>query len=472
MLTIRKKYGILLGSIFVLSVISLNLIMDKFFDKSFKDLVAQDMKEIYNISFKNLDDYLALNSIEKDNIKKEDFDSKIMKFIVERVNAQGVFYDIEGEVISTGLTNSSVVDLNIFKELPSSFYETKNNKTMVDIENKNGTILGKLSIPIYSSNNQLGVLVLIKDYTSDYLRDLNIKKLLNIIVTALFSLIFLAIYILSSGITKPIIVLKNKLLEVSKGSYPEKINNTSKDEVGILVNSFNEMTEILKAKDQQEKNFYRNITHELKTPLTNISGYAQILNEDDFNDVDFKRNALNRIIAESNRMHELVMSLLNISKQSSDLEEYSFEMVKIKNIVQELIEIRNPIIQNKSLNIITKFEIEEITGNKQYLKMLFNNLIDNGIKYSYENTTVEIQIKEVDRNCEFSITTTGKTIPIEFKEKIFEPFVRVEEKGFSSKESSGLGLYICKNIVIGHKGEITLDLNKDKSKFIVKLPKD
>ena len=153
MLTIRKKYGILLGSIFVLSVISLNLIMDKFFDKSFKDLVAQDMKEIYNISFKNLDDYLTLNSIEKDSLKEEDFDSKIMKFIVERVNAQGVFYDIEGEVISTGLTNSSVVDLNIFKDLPSSFYETKNNKTIVDIENKNGTILGKLSIPIYFSYN-------------------------------------------------------------------------------------------------------------------------------------------------------------------------------------------------------------------------------------------------------------------------------------------------------------------------------
>ncbi|MDU5111983.1 MAG: hypothetical protein E6248_16240, partial [Clostridium sp.] len=181
MVTIRKKYGILLVSIFVLSVISLNLIMDKFFDKSFKELVAQDMKEIYNISFKNLDDYFALNSIEKDNIKKEDFDSKIMKFIADRANTQGVFYDIEGEVISTGLTNSSVVDLNIFKDLPPSFYETKNNKTMVDIENKNGTILGKLSIPIYSSNNQLGVLVLIKDYTSDYLRDLNIKKLLNII---------------------------------------------------------------------------------------------------------------------------------------------------------------------------------------------------------------------------------------------------------------------------------------------------
>ena len=124
----------------------------------------------------------------------------------------------------------------------------------------------------------------------------------------MFALIFLSIYVFSSRITKPIIVLKNKLLEVSKGSYPEKINNTSKDEIGILVDSFNEMTEKLKVKNQQEKNFYRNITHELKTPLTNISGYAQILNEDDFNDVDFKRNALNRIIAESDRMHELVMS--------------------------------------------------------------------------------------------------------------------------------------------------------------------
>lgn len=473
MLTIRKKYGIVLGTIFILSVIAFNLIMDKFFDKEFEDFIRNDMKDIYYISSKNLEDYIALNSIEKSSININDFDNKMIRFVIERVNTQGIFYDINGNIISTAITNEKVIDLNILKDLPPSFEEAKNNKTMLDIESKNGSILGKLSVPIYRNyNEQIGTLVLIKDYSDNYIRNINIKRLVNIIVLILFLAIFICIYFIASNIIKPIILLKNKLLEISTGTYPEKIENKSNDEIGVLIDSFNNMSERIKNKDEREKSIFRNITHELKTPLTNISGYAQILNEDGFNDDEFKRNALNRIISESNRMHELVISLLDISKQSSDLKEYSFEAVNIKNIIEDLISIKYPKIIEKNLNIISKINKEIINGNKQYLTMLFSNLIDNGIKYSYENTDIKIETKEIEEYFQFSILTKGKRIPIEFKDKIFEPFVRVGEKGFSSKDSNGLGLYICKNIVLGHRGNIEVVLNNDKSKFIVNLPKD
>ena len=104
--------------------------------------------------------------------------------------------------------------------------------------------------------------------------------------------------------------------------------------------------------------------------------------------------------------------------------------------------------------------------------MLFSNLIDNGIKYSYENTSITIETKEENETFQFSILTKGKKIPIEFKDKIFDPFIKIEEKGFSSKDSNGLGLYICKNIVLGHKGSIEVTLNNDETKFIVNLPKN
>lgn len=232
------------------------------------------------------------------------------------------------------------------------------------------------------------------------------------------------------------------------------------------------MNNRLRIKGEQEKNIFRNITHELKTPLTNISGYAQILKGDDFNDKVFKENALDRIISESNRMHELVMSLLEISKQSSDLEEYSFQEVNIKNIINNLISLKSLQIKEKELNIITNIKSENIRGNKQYLRILFSNLIDNGIKYSYEKTNIIIETEEINDHLNFSILTKGKRVPYEFKDKIFEPFVKVEEKGFSSKNSNGLGLYICKNIVLGHRGNINLILNDDEVKFIVELPKN
>ncbi|MBS5885051.1 MAG: ATP-binding protein [Clostridium sp.] len=472
MLTIRRKFGIVLGFIFILSILFFNLIMDKFFDRNFKDNISKDMSNIYKVSAKNLEDYIAINSIEKEKMLKDDFNNKVLKFIVERVNCQGVFYSLDGEVLATGIANEKVIDLNILKEMPFSFDLAKNNKSVVDIESKNGNILGKLSSPIYGKDNEnIGILVLIKDYSNDYLKNRDIKNIVNIIVLIVFLLVFISIYFLSSAIIRPIIILKDKLSEISIGSYPEKINKTSKDEIGVLIDSFNNMSEKLKLKDEQEKNIFRNITHELKTPLTNISGYAQILREDDFNDGEFKNNALDRIIFESNRMHDLAISLLDISKQSSDIKEYAFEEVNLKNIIEELIHLQLPKIKDKNLKIESNISEEYINGNKQYSRMMFSNLIDNGIKYSSNSTTIAIDLKEIGSNIEFSILSKGKVIPHEMKEKIFEPFVKVEQKGFSSKDSNGLGLYICRNIVTGHKGTINVNLNGDETKFIVKLPK-
>ena len=463
MLTIRKKYGLVLLLIFLASIIFFNSLMDNFFEKEFKKLIKNDMENIYHVSSKNLQDYMMLNSIEKSSINIKNFDNKMIRFLVERINTQGAFYDLNGEVISTGTSNENIIDLNIIKDLPASFDEVKNNKTMLDIESKNGSILGKLSIPIYRNySEQIGTLVLIKDYSEDYIRNINIKKLVNSIVLLLFLAIFISIYFILSKIIKPIIILKDKLSEISIGSYPEKIENKSNDEIGVLIDSFNNMSERLKIKDEQEKNIFRNITHELKTPLTNISGYAQILRSDDFNDEEFKISALDRIISESNRMHEMVISLLDMSKQSSDLKEYSFEEVNIKNIIEDLLIIKYPKIIEKKLKIISNISKETIRGNKQYLTILFSNLIDNGIKYSYENTNIIMEIEEESETLKFSILTKGKKIPIEFKDKIFDPFVKIEEKGFSSKDSNGLGLYICKNIVLGHRGKIEVVLNNDE----------
>ncbi len=463
MLTIRKKYGLVLLLIFLASIIFFNSLMDNFFEKEFKKLIKNDMENIYHVSSKNLQDYMMLNSIEKSSINIKNFDNKMIRFLVERINTQGAFYDLNGEVISTGTSNENIIDLNIIKDLPASFDEVKNNKTMLDIESENGSILGKLSIPIYRNySEQIGTLVLIKDYSEDYIRNINIKKLVNSIVLLLFLAIFISIYFILSKIIKPIIILKDKLSEISIGSYPEKIENKSNDEIGVLIDSFNNMSERLKIKDEQEKNIFRNITHELKTPLTNISGYAQILRSDDFNDEEFKISALDRIISESNRMHEMVISLLDMSKQSSDLKEYSFEEVNIKNIIEDLLIIKYPKIIEKKLKIISNISKETIRGNKQYLTILFSNLIDNGIKYSYENTNIIMEIEEESETLKFSILTKGKKIPIEFKDKIFDPFVKIEEKGFSSKDSNGLGLYICKNIVLGHRGKIEVVLNNDE----------
>lgn len=470
MLTIKHKFGIILSLIFIISIIVFNIFMDRFFYQRFKGYVSEDMKENYAVSFKNLEDYLLINDIERDSILDQDLIDSVMKFIVERVYCQGVLFDFDGKVLSTGVTGENEIDIEMLTKLPSSFELAIDNKTVLDIEKKDAKVYGKLSYCIYGNDYEpIGILVLIKDYSGEYDRNTVNKNLINIIVAILFIMIFIAVYLLSSRMVKPIIILKDKVSEISKGRYSDKLPVKSKDEIGVLVQSFNTMNEKLRLKDEQEKAIFRNITHELKTPLASISGYAQILRDSEVKE-EFKDKALNRIISESNRMHELVVTLLNISKQSSDLEEYSFEKVNIKEIIDDSISINLPEIKSKELEIIKECDDAIVNGNNQYLTILFRNLINNGIKYCYKNTKVVIKLNSEGSEIIFSILTEGKEIPENMKEKVFDPFIKVEKGGFSSKTSHGLGLYICKNIVEAYNGCIQLEVNDNISEFIVKLP--
>ncbi|MGL5086073.1 MAG: hypothetical protein ACRC68_10240, partial [Clostridium sp.] len=208
MITIRRKFAVLLIGVFFISIILFNVILDNFFDKSFKEYISKDMKEIYEISAKNLDDYIVINGISRKEMVIEDLSAKSMKFIVDRVSSQGILYNLEGEIIATGFTGKKEIDFNILKSLPVSFESVKENKTILDIENKSGNILGKLSYSIYGKDNKpIGVLVLIKDYSSDFLKNKSTKNLINLIVAVLFTIIFIAIYYLASTMVNPIIIL-------------------------------------------------------------------------------------------------------------------------------------------------------------------------------------------------------------------------------------------------------------------------
>lgn len=471
MITIRRKFAMALCVIFIVATISFNLFLVKFFEGNFRDYILNDMNEIYKVSIKNLDDYYLINNISKISVDEDSFNNKTISFLVQRVNCQGVFYNINGEIIASSIIGGKETNLSILRKLPKSFETVKYNKTAVDIENKIDGVFAKLSYPIYGQGtNVVGIIVLIKDYSDELNRNKEIKNIVNIIVIGFFTIIYLVVYCLISRIIKPIITLKEKVSEISSGVYPQEVEIKSKDEIGVLINSFNIMINRLRKKDEQEKNIFRNITHELKTPLTNISGYAQILREEDFNNEDFRIKALDRIVFESKRMHELVMTLLNISKQSSDLEQYSFEEVNLDEIIRESLELQFPKINEKGLIISKENNVDKVNGNKEYLSILINNLMDNAIKYSNIKTKVIINTIIDEEYVRFSVLTEGKCISEDMVQKIFEPFVKIENQGFTSKTSHGLGLYICKNIVKGHNGFIEVKVNGNISEFIVKIP--
>ncbi|WP_411167771.1 HAMP domain-containing protein [Clostridium sp. MB05] len=212
------------------------------------------MEKNYQVSLSSLNDYLAINNINKNEITVSDLNNKVINFILNRAYCQGALYDLNGNLLLKGEINEKELDLNIYGISEETLNIVKDNKAIIDIERRPNSIIGKVSYLIYGKNKEaIGVIMLANDYEKEYIRNQNINKLVNYIFTGLFLIILISIYFLSSKIVNPLILLKNKVSEVGKGSYPSKINITSNDEVGVLVDSFNLMSEKLKGRMNKKK---------------------------------------------------------------------------------------------------------------------------------------------------------------------------------------------------------------------------
>ncbi|MBV1820016.1 ATP-binding protein [Clostridium cochlearium] len=225
--------------------------------------------------------------------------------------------------------------------------------------------------------------------------------------------------------------------------------------------------------------FVANVSHELKTPLTIISGFVETLIIEDINDEKIRKKFLNIIDSENKRLIDLIEKLILISKieareQDKNLTEYERkDIVNLYDIVKELYDMFEVIINknNISFKINVSKNLQFTINDKILFKQMLVNLIDNSIKYNIKGGKITIVGYKKDNNVIIKIRDSGKGIPKKDTPRIFERFYRVE-KGRARKDGgSGLGLSMVKHIVNSFGGEIKV---KSKigvgSEFIVKIP--
>jgi len=285
---------------------------------------------------------------------------------------------------------------------------------------------------------------------------------------------------LISKLITPIYVLTKDIKKVSEGNYTNTITIKGNDEISILSKEFVKMK--MKIKDQidtitKEKEkvmklekirtqFFNNVTHELKTPLTGISCYAQILLDEFDSEDEFKNRAINRIYMESERLHNLVLDLIDISKGMSITEAES-EEINMKKLLNEICDDMEIKACKHSLKLYRYIDNGYITGISNRVRQVLINIIDNAIKYSHINEDINITTSNKDGFYTIEVSNKGDMIPTEIHENIFEPFVRC--KNSRELHSNGLGLYICNEIIKKHNGVITIN-NGEIITVIIKIP--
>ena len=225
--------------------------------------------------------------------------------------------------------------------------------------------------------------------------------------------------------------------------------------IGSIIN-IEDITDLVKLENMR-RDFVANVSHELKTPLTSITGFVETLKINDEIDKDTRNHFLDIIEKESNRLKGLIEDILMLSSIENG-QDLSYEQVKLFDIFKEVCEITQYIASSKNIEVSYDFEDEEvhILGIRDNIKQIFLNLVDNGIKYTPENGRIQvIQYYDKDKqNIILEFKDNGIGIPKESLNRIFERFYRVDKARSRDIGGTGLGLAITKHMVKSLGGKI------------------
>ena len=283
---------------------------------------------------------------------------------------------------------------------------------------------------------------------------------------------FILAWFIARWITRPLQKISISASQIAKGNYI-KVPIEGPLEVKQLAGVINDMVTKVQESMQSQKDFVANVTHEFKTPLTSIQGFAQALLDGAIVKKTDKQRAANIILGETERLNFLVNDLLTLSK----LDAGTIVMEKVPVDINQL--IRNTLeklqFQINSAGIMVENKLTEslvVPVDAERISQVLNNLIDNAIKFSPKGKSIIISSSIEGRNAIFSVSDSGPGIAEDDQRRIFERFYQTDKsrKGGQGR-GVGLGLSIAKQIVNAHGGNISVKSYLDQgSTFMVKLP--
>ncbi len=291
---------------------------------------------------------------------------------------------------------------------------------------------------------------------------------------ALFASTVLVLF--SRYITRPLVKLSYTAQKIADGDFSKRAEPAKTKEISELSQSFNSMAqyaeeyiEQLKISAQSRDDFVADFTHELKTPLTSVIGYADMLKSFDL-DTSERRKCADLIYKEAKRLEALSTNLLNIIVLKKD--SISLSAINTQALTAELIATVEFLLKKYGVTLDAAVEKAEIKAEPSLLKTLIYNLIDNACKASKAGQSIRLSGEAKSERYRFTITDNGCGIPKDEVEKITRPFYMVDKSRSRSMGGAGLGLSLCSEIAKLHSSqlEIKSEVNKGTSvSFTVEL---
>ncbi len=285
--------------------------------------------------------------------------------------------------------------------------------------------------------------------------------IVSLIIGTVFSII------LSIVPLKPLNELLNAIDSVTEGNYNISLTPRGPEAFRRVHKKFNKMVQELNYEEMLSNDFVNNFSHEFKTPIVSISGFANMLKKDDLTNEE-RNEYLDIIIEESKRLTDLSENVLELSRLENqtiltDKEEYNIS--EQLRLVIAIMYGRYP-----EKNIEFSFDCDEyfIKANEELLREVWINLLDNAMKFSFENGVIDVIVKKKSNKIAVSISNTSETISPENLKRIFNKFYQCDTS--HTTKGNGLGLTIVKRIVELHNGEINIKSENNRTTIDVILP--
>lgn len=299
--------------------------------------------------------------------------------------------------------------------------------------------------------------------------DFVLKWLVNFVVYSLVSG-SLIILVAAMFLVRPIKKLTNATRKIAAGDFNVKLNIKQKGELGALARSFEEMTHDLQQLEQMRRDFVSNVSHEVQSPLTSISGYALALKQ--MNIPESERNRyLDIIIGEAERMSKMSDSLLKLSLLESQSQQLRFTTFSLDEQLRRVIVALQPQWSARRINFDLELTAATLTADYDLLNQVWTNLLGNSIKFSGDGGVITVHTKQDNKSVTVRVSDTGIGIAPEDQKRIFERFFKADRSHSNKYNGSGMGLAIVKQIVLLHQGDIRVESELGAgTSFIVTLP--
>ena len=434
--------------------------------------------------------FLYISSSYSKNTQRDEI-RQYADVVTDLINANGYLVNQENNVTSYELNTIAsiysgriiVIDKNL--KIIKDTYNKETGKTNISKEVINCLVNGKESVveaedgyiqmivPINNADKETSGVVIMgySQAKTRYQQDIFSRKMIMICLIVFVLLVVFAVMI-TVLVSKPFKKLSNQVSHIRDGYMDEEVKVDNYKEFAYISDSINSMLVKMKQLENSRQEFVSNVSHELKTPITSMKVLADSLLSQPDVPVEFYKEFMEDIAKEIDRENKIITDLLSMVKMDKKTTKLNIDTVNINELLELLLKRIRPLAKERNIDIIYEsFRPVEAEIDEVKLSLALSNLIENAVKYNYDDGWVRVSLNADHKFFYVKISDSGVGIPKDCQDSIFERFYRVDKARSRETGGTGLGLSITRNVILLHKGAIKVySKEKEGTTFTVRIP--